>query len=95
MEKSKLTENVASDMQLSAFEFRNYQTKLESSQQRMVERVVNRSRLGGGFNYLDCFYSENWEIFFSDWLQPPSRREMNVHFFWEHFGGEHFNQKKT
>ena len=42
VEKSKLTENVASDMQLSAFEFRNYQTKLESSQQRMVERVVNR-----------------------------------------------------
>ena len=40
VEKSKLTENVASDMQLSAFEFRNYQTKLESSQQRMVERVV-------------------------------------------------------
>jgi len=42
VEKSKLTENVASDMQLSAFEFRNYQTKLESSQQRMVERVVNQ-----------------------------------------------------
>lgn len=35
-------ENDASDMQLSAFEFRQYQTSLESSQQRLVERVVNQ-----------------------------------------------------
>ena len=28
--------------QLSAFEFRQYQTSLESSQQRLVERVVNQ-----------------------------------------------------
>lgn len=40
VEKSKLNEKDASDMQLSAFEFRHYQTKLESSQQRLVERVV-------------------------------------------------------
>lgn len=42
VEKSKLAEKDASDMQLSAFEFRHYQTKLESSQQRLVERVVNQ-----------------------------------------------------
>lgn len=32
----------ASDMQLNAFEFRNYRTSLESQQHRLLERVVNQ-----------------------------------------------------
>ncbi|CAJ1376647.1 unnamed protein product [Effrenium voratum] len=42
LEKADNSEKDASDMQLSAFEYRQYQTRLEPSQQRLVERVVNQ-----------------------------------------------------
>eukprot|EP00933_Yihiella_yeosuensis_P077653 TRINITY_DN8831_c0_g1_i1.p1 TRINITY_DN8831_c0_g1~~TRINITY_DN8831_c0_g1_i1.p1 ORF type:complete len:457 (+),score=112.07 TRINITY_DN8831_c0_g1_i1:103-1473(+) len=40
--KIRIREEDASPMQLNAFEFRNYQTVLETPQQKLVERVVNQ-----------------------------------------------------
>jgi len=38
----KLTDEDASDVQLNAFEFRNYRTSLDDPQQKMLERIVNQ-----------------------------------------------------
>lgn len=43
MANDHMREDDASDIQLNAFEFRNYRTNLESGQQKMIERVVNQS----------------------------------------------------
>ncbi|CAE7536720.1 unnamed protein product [Symbiodinium microadriaticum] len=42
IDKADRTDKDASDMQLSAFEFRHYRTSLEHNQQKLVERVVNQ-----------------------------------------------------
>mmetsp|Transcript_4039 Transcript_4039/g.7349 ORF Transcript_4039/g.7349 Transcript_4039/m.7349 type:complete len:450 (-) Transcript_4039:162-1511(-) len=42
VEKAVAADKDASDMQLSAFEFRHYRTSLEKGQQKLVERVVNQ-----------------------------------------------------
>merc|ERR1719262_390687 len=38
----KDTDEDASDVQLNAFEFRNYRTSLEEAQQKLLERIVNQ-----------------------------------------------------